>query len=229
MKLNKDGQIGLVQILLGAVIVIALMLVRGTYAGNPPVPLASDWSHRHLVFSAPTSLAHHVHLLSRPRYVQQLVRQNAGNLGHSDEWRWRRAPEGPDTLPGDWSEDMGAGATAGAGTYPAKYSFNVGMANCITPAPPTGQQPDYVAYNTSVSSTVATRVGTFSAEPATGSTITITNGANTLTMTAGAANANTGTGTGTYSRSSNTTTIATRLAAALNIVKIRAETAQYGG
>ena len=113
---------------------------------------------------------------------------------------------------------MGAGATAGAGTSPAKFSFNVGMVNCITPTPPAGQQPDLVTYNTSVTSTAATRVGTFLSEPATGSTITITNGANTLTMTAGGANANTGTGTGTYARSSyNTTTIATHLAAALNL------------
>ncbi len=217
MKLNKEWQVRLAQTLLGAAIVLSLVVVRGTNAGNPPVPLATDWSHRHLVFSAPMSLAHHVHLLSRPRYVQQLVRRNAGTMGVSDEWRWRRAPEGSDTLPGDWSEDMGAGATAGAGTYPAKFSFNVGMVNCITPAPPAGQQPDFVAYNTSVSSTAATRVGTFSSEPATGSTITITNGTNTLTMTAGAANANTGTGTGTYSRNANTTTIATHLTTALNI------------
>ncbi len=43
----------------------------------------------------------------------------------------------------DWSENMGSGATAGLGVYPAKFSFTTTSANCASAA-----TPDYVAYNT---------------------------------------------------------------------------------
>jgi hypothetical protein len=43
----------------------------------------------------------------------------------------------------DWSEDLGLGASVGAGNYPAKYSFNIDTAFCD--AAPT---PDYVVYST---------------------------------------------------------------------------------
>ncbi len=45
----------------------------------------------------------------------------------------------------DWSEDMGVAAKTGLGMFPAKYSFNIGSANCVGAA-----QPDFVVYNTSV-------------------------------------------------------------------------------
>lgn len=45
---------------------------------------------------------------------------------------------------------MGSGATVGARNYPAKFSFDPTSANCATPAPPVGQQPDFVVYNTSL-------------------------------------------------------------------------------
>src|ERR1035437_9254747 len=124
MKLNSSWRIRVAQILLGAAIVIALVVVRGTHAGNEPVHLVTDWSHRHLVFSAPHNLGQHVQLLSNPRYVQQLIRRNAEQHGDSNASRWRRAPEpGANSLQGDWSMNMGIGATVGAGNYPAKFSF----------------------------------------------------------------------------------------------------------
>jgi hypothetical protein len=42
----------------------------------------------------------------------------------------------------DWSENMGSGATAGLGVYPAKFSFTTSSANCAAAA-----TPDYVVYN----------------------------------------------------------------------------------
>ena len=44
---------------------------------------------------------------------------------------------------------MGDFSIVGPNSYPAKYSFNAGTANCLTPAPPAGQLPDFVAFNTS--------------------------------------------------------------------------------
>jgi hypothetical protein len=43
----------------------------------------------------------------------------------------------------DWEQDMGSGATVGAGNYPAKFSFASTNANCAS-AP----QPDFVVYGT---------------------------------------------------------------------------------
>jgi hypothetical protein len=138
------------QILLG-VFVITLVAVRGAKAGEEHEHLVTDWSHRHLVYSEPKSLMKRFELSRDPRYVQQVRRKNAERRGIGrDEWRWRRALEHPDNLHGDWSFDMGSGAMVGAGNYPAKFSFDPTSANCVNPAPPVGQQPDFVVYNTSL-------------------------------------------------------------------------------
>src|SRR5580700_10416414 len=148
MKSNNSWRIRLAEILLGAAIVIALVVVRGTKAGDEPVHLVTDWSHRHMVYSAPSSLMQRFQLSSDTRYVQQWIRRNAEKRHDRDEWRWRRAPDDPNHLQGDWSEDLGTSATVGDGNFPAKFSFDPTSANCQTPAPPAGQQPDFVVYNT---------------------------------------------------------------------------------
>jgi hypothetical protein len=210
MKLNCSWQIRLAQILLGAALVISLVLVHGTSAQNGPVHMVTDWSHRHLVFSAPKNLVHAFQLSSNPRYVQQWTRRNAMIQSSSQGWRWRRAH--PESLKGDWSMNMGAGATVGQGMYPAKFAFDVSTATCAT---------DFVVYNTSRPGSntpvAAGTFGTFTAASVAGSTIKITNGVNTLTMTPGALNANTGVGTGTYVSSANVVTEGTNLHNAINV------------
>jgi hypothetical protein len=141
MNSTHSRQIKLIQILLSAAIVFVLILVREAKAGDGHEPLVTDWSHRHLVFSEPNSLMKRFELSSNPRYVQQLRRRNAERLHGRDEWRWHHASENPNRIQGDWSMDMGAGATVGAGNYPAKYSFDATTAHCAT---------DFVVYNTSV-------------------------------------------------------------------------------
>jgi hypothetical protein len=223
MKLDSSWRIRLAQILLGgAIVLVALVAPCGTLAqgrddrghdlkgwdgkapGNPPVHLTTDWSHRHLVFSTPKSEEQRIRLLSNPRYVQQGIRRNAENKGHGDAWRWSRTEAKP--LHGDWSMYMGYNgnpaaivpSTAGAGNYPAKFSFDVTSAYCETPAPPAGQQPDFVVFNTSLTGSAiafaAIDTAMVTAEPASGQTITITNGATTLTLTAGTTTNTTGTG-----------------------------------
>jgi len=49
----------------------------------------------------------------------------------------------------DWAENMGTGASAGVGNFPAKYSFNTHVANCGS-AP----TPDYVVYSTGLTGLV---------------------------------------------------------------------------
>jgi len=215
MKLNCSWQTRLAQILLGAALAIALVLVHGTSAQNGPVHMVSDWSHRHLIFSAPKNLIHAFQLSSNPRYVQQWMRRNAEIQSSSQGWRWRRAH--PESLKGDWSMNMGAGARVGQGMYPAKFSFDVTTANCAT---------DFVVFNTSLTgnntAVAATAGGQFAALSAPGSTIVISNPnlGTTLTMTPGIANAHTGaanSGMGTYVASATLATEATNLSNAINV------------
>jgi hypothetical protein len=152
MKSNTSWRVRLNGILVGAAIVIALIVVRGAAAGDEPVQehLVTDWSHRHMIYSNPKSLMRRFELSQHHRYVQQWRRRESERRGDRNEWRWHRAPEPATQFQGDWSMDMGAGATVGAGNYPAKFSFATTSANCATPAPPVGQQPDFVVYNTSL-------------------------------------------------------------------------------
>ncbi len=158
MKPHSSWRISRVHVLLGVTIVIALLMVRGTNAGNEPIHLTTDWSHRHLVFSAPKGLMQQFQLSGNPRYVQQWIRRNAEYRGRI---RW---PRNPDLLQRDWSMDMGPGATVGAGKYPAKFSFDVSTAKCGT-----DPNPDFVVYNTSLAgsgtSATASATGAFTTLP----------------------------------------------------------------
>src|SRR5665213_1693757 len=141
MKMILSRRFGVTQILFGAAIVFALLLVREAKAQEQEhTHLVTDWSHRHVMFSEPHSLMQRYQLSTDTRYWQQVKRKNAERRGIGrDEWRWYHAPEDPHSLKGDWSMDMGAGATAGPGNYPAKYTFSSTVANCAT---------DFVVYNT---------------------------------------------------------------------------------
>jgi len=140
MKIDVIRRVRVAQLVLGAMIVISLVVARGTNAGNEPVHLVTDWSHRHVFFSAPRNLMDQFRLSRNPRYIQQRIRREAERKEEGDRWRWRHAPEHEDTLQGDWSIDIGTGATVGAGNFPAKFSFNAGTASCA----------DFVVYNTSL-------------------------------------------------------------------------------
>ncbi len=217
MKLGKSWRIRLVQIILGGTLLIALVMVRGIRAGDEPVHMVTDWSHRHVVFSGPKSLFQSLTLAQDPRYVQQWVRHNSERPVDWSGWKGHNTPE--DTLHGDWNVYMGNFGTVGAGNYPAKFSFSTTTANCSTAA-----QPDFVVYNSSLAGSAtavaAVDTGTFSATAALNATVTITNGANTLILTAAAANAHTGvstSGAATFNRGANATASATGLAASINI------------
>jgi hypothetical protein len=114
--------------------------------------ITTDWSHRHLVFSRPASAEQFARVSEDPRYSQQIQRREQALMLP------RRLPDvdfGSTALrvvkwPGkklrrDWSEDLGTGAGAGAGNYPAKFSFRGTTANCGD-----ALIPDYVVYSTSL-------------------------------------------------------------------------------
>ncbi len=138
MKSNSNRRIGLSCLIFGAVIAISFVAVRATKAAEEPVHLVTDWSHRHVLFSAPHSLMDQFRLSRNPRYIQQIIRRNAELNDQGDSWRFWHPHHGRHLLDGDWSINMGTGATVGAGNYPAKFSFNAGTASCS----------DFVVYNT---------------------------------------------------------------------------------
>jgi hypothetical protein len=104
----------------------------------------TDWSHRHLVFSQPSTAEQVERVAHNPRYWQQWYRQSvarvltsepAGSVASDSGFSDINSPAGQ----GLWSEDLGSGASAGAGNYPAKYSFKITTASCTN---------DYVVFST---------------------------------------------------------------------------------
>jgi hypothetical protein len=129
------------------------------------VSLPTDWSHRHLIFTTPSSPEQLVRVSQDPRYQQQIYRRqqrlalpsgtanSESALGDGvtqpvglSRYRLRLASK---KIKRDWSENLGSGASAGAGVYPAKYSFDIHTAFCGGAA-----QPDYVVYTTGLTGAV---------------------------------------------------------------------------
>ena len=113
---------------------------RPSHQGQP-----MDWTHRHVIFSQPSTDAQAAAVMHDPRYWQQFNRQHfvrTLNVGQADlnSGLFANAPGSQ----GAWSENLGSGANAGAGVYPAKYSFSVTTANCGG----TAARPDTVVFST---------------------------------------------------------------------------------
>jgi hypothetical protein len=112
-------------------------------------PAISDWSNHHVVFSKPATAERAALVEKDPRYWQQIRSQSSAlPAAQTDRMQNDRietdpmetdrtetapvlAPEwtfpprgGTQQSTGLWSEDMGNGATTGAGNYPAKFSLN---------------------------------------------------------------------------------------------------------
>jgi hypothetical protein len=160
--------------LLGAVSVALVLSGQETGHARSGIGMVHDWSHRHVVFSNPTTIEQSMRVRQDPRFWQQhflrnvqqalpagepaadtLVDEQEDRSGLGYDWlgdlfRWRRRrhhrPSPPNTLKRDWATSLGPSATVGAGNFPAKFSFDISSANCGN-----ATQPDFVVYNTSVS------------------------------------------------------------------------------
>src|SRR5208337_707792 len=85
------------------------------------VPLPTDWSHHHLVFSRPATAEQFMRVQQDPRYWQQLLRQSRttqpeGELDDARASDLQRRPEPPlprkvRKLKRDWSVNMNSLAT----------------------------------------------------------------------------------------------------------------------
>jgi hypothetical protein len=164
VNLHKSRLVGL-----GMVAVGTLALGLGLWSqevrvtrGRKSVP--HDWSHRHLIFSEPTTLQDSVRIQGDVRYWHQREWRRASRLeeamddadrdGGDDDADF--SPEGrhhrrrrATPIHRDWGVPLGAGATMGAGMFPAKFSFDINAtANCAS-----ATTPDYVVFNTGLAST----------------------------------------------------------------------------
>jgi hypothetical protein len=113
----------------------------------------TDWSHHHLIFSKPATAEQAKRVQQDPRYWQQMARHpatvQASDTGGGQVPELQRGSKAVlgerQKINKDWSQDLGSGASVGAGKYPAKYSFHATSANCAG-----SSQPDFVVYGTGV-------------------------------------------------------------------------------
>jgi hypothetical protein len=150
--------------LLGALTLSPASMGQAAPGSKAATPAITDWSYHHVIFSKPATAEQARRVERDPRYRQQIRRQSPG-VPQSDSRTVlgpelvTRGPHGSSSsknpgLDRDWAEDLGTGASVGAGNYPAKYSFDPTTANCTTDfvVYPTGlegsnTQASIVAYN----------------------------------------------------------------------------------
>src|SRR5580658_2990285 len=176
--------------------------------GSVSVPM--DWSSRHVLFNAGFMTEHAATMWNEPRaYAEWLLHGNAPVYsGPVDSAVVRKHARRK--LKKDWAISLGAGGVA-QGMSPAKYTFNVN-------APPSCTA-DFGVFpiDASTGNTRANVIGTFTGEPQTGATTSITitptgGTAFTLTLTS-SSTSNTGLN---FEVSTTVATNATNLAAAIN-------------
>jgi hypothetical protein len=128
----------------GLVVLGWVMTVNGA---NPPkggIPLPTDWTHSHVIFSQPANADEARIVGEDPRYWQQLHHREESLALINDPARSGfQLQDAANQINGDWSQNLGTGASPGAGNYPAKFSFSTTVAKCGSD--PT---PDYVVYST---------------------------------------------------------------------------------
>ena len=173
MNVNHSRILRFSLALLGTFTLALVMWGQQSNPGQKHISLVTDWSQRHMIYSAPRSEMQIFQIGSEPRYIQQYYRRFGPGGGHTP---FPSQNEGE--LKRDWSMNMGSGSTGliaaivGAGQSPAKFSFGTTTANCASATP-----PDFVVYNTSaVPATTTTAHGTvtFTSDPGGANTTTIT-------------------------------------------------------
>lgn len=157
MRLTTLSTARLAAVLLAWFGVAMVLWGQQSSGSQPPISLATDWSHHHLIYSQPSRIDPSTTFGQDPRYWQQWLRRNgppapnhdlAANPFLKDEFlddTSANSSNSPQRFHRDWSMSLGPGATVGAGQFPAKFSFSVTTANCANAG-----QPDFVVFNTSV-------------------------------------------------------------------------------
>jgi len=166
MRKNQERFLWLGISILGALVLSPALRGQVSSDSRTALPLPSDWSNHHIIFSRPANPEQAQRVERDPRYWQQKNRQSPPSLQEADTGRVLGPEVQPSLKPSffgealgdskDWTQDLGSGATVGATNYPAKFTFRGTTATCAGGA----TQPDFVIYGTSVlgSATQATIV-----------------------------------------------------------------------
>lgn len=119
-------------------------------AKRVPKPLLTDWTSRHVVFSAPRTFEQALRIQRDPRYLQQWVRRNVHAalpdgapaasalaikrlllpIGPSRGRHGKGGGKSGPAFHGDWSVNIGSGASMEGNMFPAKFSFDFNVASC---------------------------------------------------------------------------------------------------
>ena len=138
MRRSHCGGVLLCVAILGTLGVPLLSQGQAAVESEEAVPITTDWSHQHVIFSRPSKPDQAARVEQDIRYWQQVYRHQASTLQSVPV-----APSENGSAGQDWAANMGNGATVGAGNYPAKFSFSVTTANCSS-----ATNPDFTVYNT---------------------------------------------------------------------------------
>src|SRR5208283_3460031 len=131
-------------------------VLTGSAAAPHEQGLPSDWTHRHIIFSKPSTAEQMKRVSKDPRYLQQSQRNNALRLLPPESDAAESIGEslvakvvGPKktNMRRDWSMSLGSGASVGAGNFAAKYSLKTSVATCG------GANADFVVYPTGLTGT----------------------------------------------------------------------------
>jgi hypothetical protein len=204
------------------------------------VPMVTDWSHRHLVFShtdahSKSSSPEDLRLQGDRRFHQQVARRRA--MTHSTsltptELTPASQPTPSDSevsinegsLSRDWTSSLASFGTVGNEQYPAKFEFNINAA--VTTANCTS---DFVVYNNNNASGTHTgfiqnaiNIGIFWGVPPVGSTITITAPATGRAVTFTAVADTTTPAADQFQVGTTSLMAAANLAAAVNVAELAA-------
>jgi hypothetical protein len=140
--------------ILGVLALAPLTLGQSASAPRAGIPVPTDWSHRHVIFSRPGTTEQAARVEKDPRYWQQRYRsqlplrapavENGDAFAQPSPIESQREPESKNRkLHRDWAVSMGSGASSGADNFPATFSTLQNTASCGSAA-----QPDFVIYNT---------------------------------------------------------------------------------
>ena len=145
--MTKDPKrLGVTIALVATLIQVVALTAQTPRIGRPiPKSVPHDWSHRHLIFSAPTSIDHARKLQQDPRYWHQYLRRHAAasrNVSHKSNVSVPVVPPDNDAIHRDWGMSLGNKGTVGDEMFPAKFSFDVNATPSCT--------NDFVVFNTSL-------------------------------------------------------------------------------
>jgi hypothetical protein len=106
----------------GVLTLVVLGWILAGQAAGPAkhrVSLPTDWGHRHVIFSNPTTAEEYARTIDEPRYWQQMYRRNSPAARVAMAPLAQTAPSKfKGALHRDWAVNLGSGASMGKGTIP---------------------------------------------------------------------------------------------------------------